>query len=58
MKQFYCGAVIPGCKAKFTAQTDDDILRQVAQHAARDHGINEVPESVVTQVRASIREVA
>jgi predicted small metal-binding protein len=56
MKQFYCGAVIPGCKAKFTGDDDEAILVQVAQHAARDHGLHEVPASVVAQVRAQIRD--
>lgn len=56
MKQFYCGAVIPGCKAKFTGENDEAILVQVAQHAARDHGLNEVPATVVAQVREHIRD--
>jgi len=56
MKQFYCGAVIPGCKAKFTGENEQAILVQVAEHAARDHGLQEVPPSVVAQVREHIRE--
>jgi len=57
MKQFYCGAVIPGCQAKFHAKSEGEILQQVAEHAKRDHGLNEVPPQVVAQVRSLIREV-
>lgn len=56
MKQFYCGAVIPGCQAKFTAKSEGEILQQVAEHARRDHGLKEVPPEVVAQVRSLVRE--
>ena len=56
MKQFSCGAVVPGCTATFTGQTDDDILGQVATHAQEDHGMQEVPGEVVEQVKANIQE--
>ena len=51
MKQFSCGAVVPGCTATFTAETEDEILQQVGAHAQADHGMDEVPDEVVAQVR-------
>lgn len=54
MKQFSCGDVVPGCAATFVARTDDDILTAVARHAADDHGLVEIPPSLVEQVRGSI----
>lgn len=57
MKQFSCGAVVPGCTATFTGTSDDDILGQVATHAKEDHGMTEVPDAVVDQVRQNIQEV-
>lgn len=57
MKQFSCGAVVPGCTATFTGETEDEILGQVAVHAREDHGMDEVPDEVVEQVRAKIAEV-
>ncbi len=56
MKQFSCGAVVPGCTATFTAATDDEILGQVATHAKEDHGMDEVPDDVVEAVKANIEE--
>jgi predicted small metal-binding protein len=57
MKQFSCGAVVPGCTARFSAETDDEILTQVAQHAKEDHGMDDVPDEVVEKVRSEIVEV-
>jgi predicted small metal-binding protein len=54
MKQFSCGAVVPGCTATFSADTDEGILTQVAEHARRDHGMDTVPSEVADQVRANI----
>ena len=58
MKRFACGDVVPGCDATFVCDTDDEILVQVAQHAAAVHGMTEVPDSVVGQVRERIVAVA
>lgn len=57
MKEFFCGAVVPDCAATFKAETDDELLGQVAVHAREDHGMEDVPPDVVEQVRANIREV-
>ena len=55
MKTFACGAVVPGCTATFTAETEEGILEQVARHAREDHGLDEVPEELVHQVLANLR---
>jgi predicted small metal-binding protein len=57
MKQFACGDVVPGCDARFVCSSDDDVLAQVARHAADAHGLVSVPESVVSAVRAHIVSV-
>lgn len=57
MKQFSCGAVVPGCTATFSAETEDELLGQVAAHAQADHGMDSVPDEVVEQVKANIQTV-
>jgi predicted small metal-binding protein len=54
MKSFACGDVVPGCDAKWLGDTDDELLEQVAAHAAADHGLVEVPAELVAAVRAHI----
>lgn len=58
MKRFACGDVVPGCDATFVCDSDDDVLVAVAGHAARDHGMTSVPDSVVSAVRSNIVTVA
>ncbi|MDT7552562.1 MAG: hypothetical protein QOI16_1098 [Pseudonocardiales bacterium] len=54
MKTFTCGAVVAGCTASFTAETEEGILEQVARHAREDHNMPEVPDEVVRQVLANL----
>jgi predicted small metal-binding protein len=56
MKEFSCGAVVPGCSARFEADSEEEILQQVAVHAREAHGMEEVPPDVVQQVRQGITE--
>lgn len=54
MKQFACGDVVPGCQAAFVGIDDEAVLAQVATHARDDHGLAEIPDSLVTSVRERI----
>jgi predicted small metal-binding protein len=54
MKSFACGSVVPGCTATFTAETEEGLFGQIAEHARVDHGMHEVPAELVEQVRAKI----
>ena len=57
VKSFACGDVVPGCDARFVCKSDDEILVQVASHAADRHGMSEVPAAVVDSVRSHIVSV-
>lgn len=54
MKTFACGDVVPGCRASWVCDSDDEILTSVAAHAAADHGLVEVSDELVAAVRAHI----
>jgi predicted small metal-binding protein len=54
MKRFACGDVVPGCDARFVCSTEDEVLVQVAAHAAEVHGMVVVPSSVVTSIKAAM----
>ncbi len=54
MSSSECGTVVPGCTATFEGDDEGKILEQVAEHAREDHGMTEVPQSVVEQVRKNI----
>ena len=57
MKRFACGDVVPGCTAIFDYPTEEQILTSVASHAQQDHGMTEIPLSLVNQVRSRIRDI-
>jgi predicted small metal-binding protein len=57
MKHFACGDIVPGCTAKYQLATEEDILAAVAEHARDAHGITEVPEAMIAEVRSRIRTV-
>jgi len=57
MKQFSCGDVIPGCCRTFQANDEQAILTAVAVHAAA-HGLHDLPEGLVEQVRSHIYAAA
>lgn len=57
MKQFSCGDVVPGCGRTFRGD-EQQILTAVAAHAHRDHGLVELPDALVAQVRDHIVEAA
>lgn len=56
MKEFRCGALVPGCWAIFQGETDDEILRQVVVHAREEHGMDQVPPEVVDEIVSEISE--
>jgi predicted small metal-binding protein len=55
MKTFACGAVVPRCTAEIAAETEAGLFEQIARRAREEHGLDEVPEELIRQVRANIR---
>lgn len=51
-----CGDVMPGCAATFEADSEDELLAQVAPHAAEAHGIEEVTPEVLDAVKGAIKQ--
>lgn len=57
-KVLRCAHIGPdtNCQFKATGETNEEILQQVAQHAAEAHGIKEVPDELVQKALANIKE--
>ena len=53
-----CGDVVPGCPTVFTGPSQDDLLNQVAPHAAAAHGLTEIDEPTRNAVLAAMKPVA
>jgi predicted small metal-binding protein len=50
-----CADVVPGCDFVASAPTDEELLRHVAEHAARDHGVTAITPELAEKVKAAIR---
>ena len=57
MKEYYCGAIMPGCDMRIVAATEDELLRSMDTHARVDHGMTEIPPELIKQAREGIRDV-
>ncbi len=55
-KQISCGDVVAGCKFKAEAATEQELVQQVARHAAEVHGLHEVTPEVLKKVQDAIRD--
>jgi predicted small metal-binding protein len=51
-----CGDVMDGCAATFSAASEEELLGQVAPHAAEAHGITDITPEVLAAVRGAIKE--
>ena len=54
MKRFACGDVVPGCDAVWTCSTEAELFAQISEHARHAHGLMEIPDELVDQVRSKI----
>jgi predicted small metal-binding protein len=54
-KNIACGDIVPGCTFTATAATEEELIAQVAAHAAHDHGVTDITPELAAQVKAAIR---
>lgn len=57
MKRLACGTVVPDCTAVLEAETDEELMAGVVEHAREAHGMTDIPPEVVDRVRANIEVV-
>jgi predicted small metal-binding protein len=55
-KVLRCRDVGLDCEGEIRADTEEEILRQAAEHAQSTHNMEEMPSEVVEKVRAAIRD--
>ena len=54
-KVLRCGELFPGCSIEARGETEEDILKQAAEHAKRDHGVAQIDAGTLAKVKAAIR---
>lgn len=51
-----CRDVGMDCDFEAKAETEEDLLKKVAEHAGTTHDMTEIPEEVLAKVRAAIKD--
>ena len=51
-----CRDVGMDCDFEARAETEVELLKKVAEHAGTTHDMTEIPEEVLTKVRAAIKD--
>lgn len=57
MKELRCRELGFDCEAVVRAESEDEVLRQAAEHASREHSVTELDDATVQQIRSKIRTV-
>ena len=55
MKVLRCNDVFPGCASEVRAETDDEVMQQVAEHAREVHGLATIDRGTAEKLTAAIR---
>jgi predicted small metal-binding protein len=53
-KYIACAEIVPDCPFTATGATDDELVKQVAVHAAHEHGIADFTPELEAKVKAAI----
>ena len=55
-KVLMCNDIFRGCAAEIRAATDDEVLKQAAEHARQTHDIQMIDEATKATLKSAIRE--
>jgi predicted small metal-binding protein len=55
-KVLNCGELFPGCAVQAQGETEEELLKQAAEHARRDHGVTQIDAATLAKVKAAIRD--
>lgn len=50
-----CGDIVEGCAFEASAPTEEELVKKVSQHAAQEHGVEEVTPELAAKVKAAIQ---
>jgi predicted small metal-binding protein len=58
MKELRCREVGFECQGVIRAETEEGVMRQAAEHARTEHGLNQLDEATTQRIRSKIRTVS
>jgi predicted small metal-binding protein len=55
MKVLQCSDVNPGCSFEARGNSEEEVLKQAAEHAKTAHNLRQIPAEVLSKIRRAIR---
>ena len=55
-KVLRCGDLMPGCNTVIEGKDVAEVMAKGAEHAKKDHGINQIPADMASKVQAAIKD--
>lgn len=55
-KVLKCRDVGPDCDFEVRGASEEDVLKQAAEHAEKEHGMQHIPPDMLAKVKAVIRD--
>ena len=56
MPSFKCKDVGLDCQWEAMAETEDELMQKIAEHAAEEHDMNAIPPDMMAKVKEAIKE--
>lgn len=57
MKEFHCGALVPGCDWHTRHEDEAEIIRRASEHMRQAHNETMIRETMIEAIRSRIVEV-
>ena len=58
LKQLSCSDVGMACGFQFRAETEAEVIEHLKMHAARVHGLKEIPPDLEKKIRSNIKSAS
>ena len=55
-RELHCNDLMPGCGYVAKGSTDEEVIKQAAEHAREVHDIREITPELAAKVKSAIRE--
>jgi predicted small metal-binding protein len=56
MPSFACSDVGIQCGWKAKTKTEDELMAKIAEHAAKEHDMKEIPPELMSKIKAAIKK--
>jgi predicted small metal-binding protein len=56
MPTFECKDVGMACPFKASAKTEDELMMKIGEHAAKEHGMKDVPPEMMVKIKKAIKK--